>query len=179
MDPAVDNAVCLDLVQEVIARGGEVPLKAAGLSMGRTLLHGDWVLVRQVAPTDIRTGDIVIQRLPNVFVAHRVIRIWADHDGRYVLTKGDGLVPPDRPLCDKDIVARVHGIRRGSTEVRFDTRRGRLVARLLAWYSMTAWRVARGLRSSKPRTRPGPIRRGFHFVLLLPQALLARLGHRS
>jgi hypothetical protein len=180
MDEALQRDICLDLVQEVIARGGEIPIQASGLSMGHTLLSGEWILVQRVDPAHIRTGDIVLYRIPSTFVAHRVIRRWLDRGEPSFLTKGDGLVAPDKPLRGADIIARVIGVRRDSGELRFDTPRGCVLTRLLLWHSLAAWRLARFFRPApRPRSRPGPLRRGLYALLMLPQDLLGKLWYRD
>lgn len=180
MDPALEHDVRLDLAEEVIARGGEVPLKATGFSMGHTIRHGEWIVVRRVAPDLIRPGDIVLHRIPSTFVAHRVIRRWRDGGDLCFLTKGDGHLTPDRPLRGADVVARVLGVRRGGRVVRFDGRWGRLIATLLLWHSLALWGL---FRACRPNARIGPSRdsgrNGIRRLLLLPQALLVRLWNRT
>lgn len=180
MDPALQHDVRFTLVREVIARGQEVPLKTSGLSMGHTVHHGEWILVQQTDPEQIRTGDIVLYQIPATFVAHRVIRRWRDHGECFFLTKGDGHFASDSPLHGTDIIARVLGVRRGERVLRFDSPQGRVLATLLLWHSLAVWRLYRVFnRTPRLSTHPSTSTRWVRRVLFLPQGLLIRLWNRT
>lgn len=185
MNSAPQPDVRLDLVQEVIARGEEVPLKAHGLSMGHTVRDGEWILVQRVAPEQIRVGEIVLYRIPTTFVAHRVIRRWRDHGDLFFQTKGDGHLSCDPPLRGTDVVARVVGVRRGNGVRQRDQREGLALSKLLLWHSLALWylyRLFRPLMRLTPAGRGGPANAGSRWarrLLLMPQALLVRLWNRT
>ena len=180
MNPALQRDVNLDLLQEVIARGEEVPLKAFGLSMGHTIRNGEWILVQRADPEHIRAGDVVLYRIPSTFVAHRVIRRWRDHGEIFFQTKGDGHFAPDIPLRGAEVIARVLGVRGATGTTRFDSPRGRVLAKLLLWHSLAVWRLYRVFRPDPRRGTPSRNRiRWIRRVLLLPQAFLIRLWNRT
>jgi len=178
MNPTLQHDVSLDLVQEVIARGEEVPLKAFGLSMGHTIHNGEWILVQRADPEQIRAGDIVLYRIPTTFVAHRVIRRWRDHGELFFQTKGDGHFSSDSPpLRGTDVIARVLG---AAGVVRFDSTRGRVLAKLLLWHSLAVGRLYNFFRQTPhPGAPPGNSIRWIRHALLLPQGLLIRLWNRT
>ena len=180
MNPVLQRDISFDLVQDVIARGEEVPLKASGLSMGHTIHNGEWILVQRVDPEQIRAGDIVLYRIPATFVAHRVVRRWRDHGELFFQTKGDGHFACDSPLSGTDVIARVLGVRWVAGVVRFDSPWGRVLAKILLWHSLVVWCLYRIFRRM-PRlgTRPGNGIRWIRRMLLLPQGFLVRLWKRT
>ncbi|MBI3649322.1 MAG: signal peptidase I [Actinobacteria bacterium] len=68
-------------------------------SMEPTLHTGDVVVVRQIAPLDLRVGDIATFRDPNDpsrMLTHRVREISAEAGQVYVVTMGDANTEPER-----------------------------------------------------------------------------------
>ncbi|PYY37468.1 signal peptidase I [Curtobacterium sp. MCPF17_046] len=89
---------------------GSVPLSVLTQSMEPTLPPGTLVVVRPVAPEDIRVGDVVTYQLvsgrPEV-VTHRVVAIGASSDGsRTFVFRGDANAEAD---ADPVIPAQVRG----------------------------------------------------------------------
>ena len=180
MDPTLQHEISFDLVQDVIARGEEVPLKTSGLSMGHTVHNGEWILVQRTDPKQIRVGDIILYRIPATFVAHRVVRRWRDQGELFFQTKGDGHFACDSPMRGTDVIARVVGVCGVAGVLRFDSLRGRALSKLLLWHSLAIWRLCRIFRQT-PRFRhpPGAGSRWVRRILLLPQELLVRLWNRT
>jgi hypothetical protein len=169
------RAVYLDMALEVIARGEEVPLKAAGLSMGGTIRSGEWIVVKQCAAAALRRGDVVLYRRGAVLVCHRVVRITDRHGTRLVVTKGDGHFRGDEPVPADRVVARVVAIRKAHSTLRLDRGWGRLFTHLLTAYSQCVWGL---YRLTHPRHRPPapqltPFGRAFRRLMRWPTTALA------
>jgi hypothetical protein len=137
MDRATRLSLAMDMLNEVIERDEDVPLKTFGLSMAPFIYGGDWVVVRRVGAEKIRLGDVVIYQAGNVFVAHRVI-CRREQDGRvYVTVKGDAHLVAEGEIAAGEIVARIVALQRAGKRIDLDRPRWRLANRLIALCS--AW----------------------------------------
>ncbi|GAH83487.1 unnamed protein product, partial [marine sediment metagenome] len=77
---------------------GELPfMPVLGASMEPTLQSGNLILIEEVAPSEVKVGDIIVYKVPAAIqdhygyppiIAHRVIRINTER-GYYFRTKGD------------------------------------------------------------------------------------------
>jgi len=152
MDAAGKRYVALELARELIDKGEEVPLKASGLSMGRTIRSGEWVIVRKAEPDQIRCGDIVIYQRRHVFVAHRVIRKLSHRGESHLLTKGDAHLAPDPPIATSEVIARVVGVGDRDHPRRLDRPAARLVAGLWSCMSLGVCWLHRFFRVLVPAT---------------------------
>ncbi|WP_166979077.1 signal peptidase I [Paramicrobacterium fandaimingii] len=90
---------------------GGVPLTVLSGSMEPTLPVGSLVVVRPVAPDDVRVGDIVTY-LPNpddpTAITHRVTAINHNGDGSRVFTfTGDANATADAPVREQQVRAEV------------------------------------------------------------------------
>jgi signal peptidase I len=97
------KALTLILIAAAIVAGffsvrGEMPfMPVFGNSMEPTLQSGNLILVEEMAPAEVKVGDVIVYRVPLAIqdyygyppiVAHRVVRVLTDH-GYAFRTKGD------------------------------------------------------------------------------------------
>jgi hypothetical protein len=137
MDRATRLSLAMDMLNEVIERDEDVPLKTFGLSMVPFIHGGEWVVVRRVSAEEVGMGDVVIYQAGNVFVAHRVIRKRVQ-DGRvYFTVKGDAHLAAEGEIAEGEIVARVVALQKADKRIDLDRPRWRLTNRLIALCS--AW----------------------------------------
>ena len=64
-----------DLSGELLSLGFGVRFRAPGTSMHPTIRHGDLITVEPFAPANLKRGDIILYRLQNGFIAHRLVNI--------------------------------------------------------------------------------------------------------
>jgi len=104
----------LDTSRELLARGHQVRFQATGSSMFPTIRHEDSVTVVAADASAIKTGDIVLYRLGEGVIAHRVIGIERTPDGRVgrVAFRGDWADLPDAPVQPDQILGRVLAVDR-------------------------------------------------------------------
>jgi GNAT superfamily N-acetyltransferase len=91
----------LELVREVVSRGGTIRVRAGGSSMWPTI--ADRALV-EVGPLsdDLRTGQIVLADWEGNAVLHRIVEV----DGASVTTCGDACVDSDPAIPRERVIAR-------------------------------------------------------------------------
>jgi signal peptidase len=77
---------------------GYQPTLVSGASMQPALELGDVVVTREVAPEEIRVGDIVRFQQGGSYIIHRVVEIEASEAGIYFVTQGDANNVADPPF---------------------------------------------------------------------------------
>lgn len=86
---------------------GVRPVLTSGVSMQPYLHVGDYVVVKDVTPRDVRVGDVIEFQKDNYRVLHRVIEIKAGPQGTTYITKGDNNNAIDDPVQPSAITGRV------------------------------------------------------------------------
>ena len=99
----------VDLSTELLQNGRSIRFWAHGMSMKPTILHGDFVTVEPIEPSEIRRGDIVLYRDRDHVIAHRVVGLTAS---KRFLFCGDGRETPDPPVRPDQILGRVVALER-------------------------------------------------------------------
>ncbi|MBN1976802.1 MAG: hypothetical protein JW918_05325 [Anaerolineae bacterium] len=171
MDRATRLSLAMDMLNEVIERDEDVPLKTFGLSMRPTIYGGEWVVVRRANPEKVGMGDVVIYQAGNVFVAHRVIRKRVQDGKVYFTVKGDAHLEAEGEIAAGEIVAEVVALQKTDKRIDLDRPRWRLANKLIAIWSAWVDSLCRG-RVDRPgdERRVRPLRRLFG-------GAVARLNH--
>jgi hypothetical protein len=87
--------------------------RARGTSMGQTIPAGARIRVRCGTEGACRVGDVVVFMDGAELISHRVVYRGHSRSARaFVVTRGDGLVMPDRPVSMTSIVGRVTAVHR-------------------------------------------------------------------
>jgi hypothetical protein len=144
MDQATRLCLAMDMLNEVIEREEDVPLKTFGLSMTPAIQGGEWVVVRRVSTEEVRIGDVVIYQAGNVFVAHRIIRKREQGGSICFTVKGDAHLAAEGEIAPREIVARVVALQKMGERIDMDRPRWRLANRLIAHCSSWVDRLCRG-----------------------------------
>jgi signal peptidase I len=97
-DPAI-----ADVLQQTLQQGQSIRLRISSDSMSPIIGVGDRVVVESVASADIRLGDVLVLRIPDGTLTHRLI---AKTRSGWV-TKGDHLLAADTPHSVDVILGRV------------------------------------------------------------------------
>jgi len=76
--------------------------------MHPTIRHGDLITVEPVAPSNLKRGDIILYRLQNGFIAHRIVNIEEQNGfGLTFLLRGDASTTCDGPVGDEQVLGKV------------------------------------------------------------------------
>lgn len=173
MDKATRLSLAMDMLNEVIERDEDVPLKTFGLSMRPAIYGGEWVVVRRVSAEKVRIGDVVIYQAGNVFVAHRVIRKRVQ-DGRvYFTVKGDAHLEAEGEIALEEIVAKVVALQKMDKRIDMDRPRWRLANRMIALCSAWVDRLCRGRVGRPGDAHERNIRPLWHLLI----GIVAYLNH--
>ncbi|MDV2496321.1 MAG: nucleotidyltransferase family protein [bacterium] len=146
------GAELLPLARSILQRGCRFRMRAPGLSMGRTIHHGELIEVAPCQPKDLRAGTIVFYQRDGRPVAHRIIRRQKGNATLTFILRGDTLRGGVEVIPAEDILGRVTAVHRGDTwQPLPPLRRWSLIGRLAPWTTNLGWRLIR--RMARPRTR--------------------------
>jgi signal peptidase I len=82
----------------------------SGTSMEPGLKSGDVVLIKDVAPNDLKVGDVVVFSALNTQFMHRIIERRTGPDGELMLvTQGDNVPKPDFPIRASQVTGKLVG----------------------------------------------------------------------
>ncbi len=97
-----------DLSAELLSLGFGVRFRAPGTSMHPTIRHGDLITVEPVAPSNLKRGDIILYRLQNGFIAHRLVNIEERNGcGLTFFLRGDASTTCDAPVKPAQVLGKV------------------------------------------------------------------------
>jgi len=86
---------------------GVQPFIVSGVSMRPTLYAGDIVIVKDIEPEEVAVGDVILFKLSQGKVLHRVIEIQDENGEIQFITQGDGLSVVDDPVSETQLVGKM------------------------------------------------------------------------
>ena len=85
-----------DGISETLLAGGvAVRMQTRGMSMFPVICTGDMVIVR--AEERYAVGDVVVFKMNQALVCHRLVKLFSQNGRRFGLTRGDAPCCPRRP----------------------------------------------------------------------------------
>jgi signal peptidase I len=120
---AVSTLKC-ELAVEVLRKFGRLRFAATGWSMLPSVWPGETLVVERVSPDQVRIGDLVLVGREGRLCAHRVVDKVDDAESHRLITQGDALPAPDRPVSGNELLGRVTYLIRGGKLVTVPTELG-------------------------------------------------------
>lgn len=124
----VENEILIPEMGRLLKGGQQVVFTPGGVSM-RPFIEGGKDVVTLEYPKEIRVGDILLCKVGERYVLHRLLVI----EGETLRLKGDGNVTGGEVCRREDVLGRVVGIRSPKGRLKPLTR-GRL------WHWLSPWR---------------------------------------
>ena len=115
-----------EMQEELFHRDGRGWFKVISRSMYPLIEVNDKVLVKKSAIHEVRTGDIVLFRTEELFVAHRIINIMKKAGSTLILQKGDANNYASL-ICPESIVGKVTTIEKKGKIIELETVRGKCI----------------------------------------------------
>ena len=137
------------LSEEILGNGKNLRIPIWGCSMSPFVRSGDILTIKPSNVTKISIGDIIVFRMGQRMVAHRLIKKYKQKGKIVLLTKGDSLTYYDHPVFPKDLLGRVVSIERENRRINQDNARWRLLNRSLAKVSPFSLSIYPVLRNAK------------------------------
>jgi signal peptidase I len=101
------SAVKCELAADVLRSFGTLRFPASGWSMLPAIWPGDTLVVERVSSDRVCIGDVVVIGRDGRLCGHRVISIVEDRGDQRLITQGDALPVPDRPVRESELLGRV------------------------------------------------------------------------
>ena len=144
----------VELAADVLSKGDMLRFRAHGGSMYPFIKNGDIIEVKPVEASAVRLGDVIFYRSARGrLLAHRVIKVDAQHGQVVLVTKGDSSPGPDQLVHPEQVLGRVVVIKRGERTIRLDRGPYRLINVLWArlsphspWFYPILRKAKRGVR---------------------------------
>ena len=131
-----------DLSGELLSLGFGVRFRAPGTSMHPTIRHGDLITVEPVAPSNLKRGDIILYRLQDSFIAHRLVNIEERNGcGLTFFLRGDASTTCDAPVQPEQVLGKVVCLERSHRRIDPYSRKVKLWSMLYLWLA----RLKRGV----------------------------------
>lgn len=123
----------IEVIEEVLASGGEFRMNPKGVSMLPLIVQGrDSVVLRRDDTRKLKKNDMVFYRRDNgQFVLHRIMKVEAD--GTYTMC-GDNQLYLEKGIRDEQIISYVEGLYRKGKRVNYNGFKYRVY--LLIWCCM-------------------------------------------
>ena len=145
-----------ELAADILSKGDILRFRAHGGSMHPFIRDGDIIEVKPTEASAIRLGDVIFYRSSRGrLLAHRVIKVGAQHGQVALVTKGDSASSSDQLARPKQVLGRVVVIRRGERTIRLDRGPYRFINVLWArlspyspWFYPLLRKAKRGVRKT-------------------------------
>ncbi len=119
---------------DLLSLGLGVRFRVPGTSMHPTIRHGDLITVEPVSPANLERGDIILYRLQDSFIAHRIVSIEERNGcGLTLILRGDAAVSDDSPVKPEQVLGKVVCLERGHRRIDPYSRIVRLWSMLYLW----------------------------------------------
>jgi signal peptidase I len=116
--PAVITQAANVLICDRLRTGGTFSVTISTSSMLPALGPGDRVVVRAARADRVRIGDIVIRKMADSWIAHRVIDNFPSGNETHLVTKGDNVLAPDPAWEPGQLVGAVIAVTRAGQRER-------------------------------------------------------------
>jgi hypothetical protein len=121
--PQLFAEVCADLLRN----GFGVTFRAPGWSMHPTIRDGEIITAEPVASEQVKRGEIVLYRVGEALLAHRVVGLRMDNGYPQFLVRGDAPGAQTEGVTAGQILGRVVCAARGPKNVRLSTAKARVL----------------------------------------------------
>jgi signal peptidase I len=133
----------VELMAELLERGACVRFQATGYSMYPAIKDGEIIKVESVEPFQIKKGDVVLYRMKNGIIAHRVIQIERRNGGApFFLLRGDTLERCDGVVEPRQVIGRVISVERNGYDYELNSTRARIFHKFWFYTSFLRRRLA-------------------------------------
>jgi signal peptidase I len=106
-----------ELSRNLLTDNKIIRLRLGGYSMFPNLMPGDIATIRQVEPSLLKLGEIVVAEINGRWIAHRLVSKQETKSGTLFITQGDSVSRRDINVAKSDIIGLVEEIERGDTSV--------------------------------------------------------------
>jgi len=111
----------VELAVDILSKGNMLHFRAHGGSMYPFIRDGDIIEVKPIEASAVRLGGVIFYRSAGGrLLAHRVIKVGAQHGQVVLVTKGDSAFGTDPLIHPEQVLGQVVAIKRGERRIRLD-----------------------------------------------------------
>jgi signal peptidase I len=88
-------------LDQLLSQGQTVQVPVHGMSMFPILMPNDKVQIKRVGWNDLNPGQVLVFESEGQWIAHRLISV--NQQKKSLLTRGDGLPVPDKPVMAESV----------------------------------------------------------------------------
>ena len=106
---------------------GNQPIRVelGGFSMYPNFIPGDVAVIERTDTSSLRRGQVVVAQIENRWIAHRLVDFRTLDNALFVITQGDSIIRPDKPIKSSSLVGVVGEVSRGNSNIQYSA--------ILAW----------------------------------------------
>jgi hypothetical protein len=116
-----------DVCSDLLSQGFSVTFRAPGWSMHPTIRDGEIITAEPVAPAQVKRGEVVLYRVGEALLAHRIVRLLTGNGYDHFLLRGDAPGARTEGVPAGQILGRVVCTVRDHKRVRLSTAGARLL----------------------------------------------------
>lgn len=170
------TAFIKEMQDELFHLNGKGWFRIISGSMQPLIDINDRVLVRKIAPSEVRIRDIILFKSDDVFVAHRVVGKFYNNGQLYFIQKGDrgGLA---LSVTAQDVLGKVITVEKNGQYLELDRGRGKLINIFLGIRNIVSYKPGIRIDAVKKKLKDTPgynCLRPFYRILKVPFVLLDR-----
>ena len=102
-----------------------IRLELGGFSMYPNFLPGDVAVIERTDASSLKRGQVVVVQIENRWIAHRLVDFRTVDNTLFVITQGDSVIRPDKPVKSSSLVGVVGEVLRGNSHIQYSA--------ILAW----------------------------------------------
>jgi signal peptidase I len=149
------TALIKEMQDELFHLNGKGWFRIISGSMQPLIDINDRVLVKKIAPSEVKMRDIILFKSNDAFVAHRVIKLEKHNGKTMILQKGDegvhaGLIAPE------SIIGKVMTIEKRGRFLDLESGQGRVINSFLGFKNYIFYRLDRRIYRIKQMLRDKP-----------------------
>src|ERR1035437_7284920 len=108
-----NNGQIVEFAESILDENHQISIRMQGYSMYPTLKAGDVGLVENCIPYELKVGDIIVFKVQDRLIAHRLVDIYKKAGETLFLSKGDKNNFTDTPFTSEALLGKINSIKRG------------------------------------------------------------------
>lgn len=121
-----------EINEDLLRQGFSVRITMRGTSMLPFIKQGDIALVSKTDIGNVRKGDIIVFKIKNDYIAHRLIK--KNMTDLTVITKGDSCKQYDTPVAFQSVTGKISRIQSGKKTMDMDSVFWRVINTFMATF---------------------------------------------
>ncbi|MEI6347743.1 MAG: signal peptidase I [Bacteroidota bacterium] len=124
-----------ELIDELLTDNKWVKLKVGGYSMFPFFKNGEIITIKKCPASELVIGDVVVFKIRDKWIAHRLIKIQLIDNKKILITKGDSCKKIDSKFAEECIIGKVVSFSKNHQPKSLETKYYKIIGRIMAQFS--------------------------------------------